>query len=153
MRPAASPERGRSSSTPTVALHVAANRPVGGLVLQNPPPLRQLILGRYGWWNLWILAGPVASRVPAELDSLANAPRVTAPAVFIASGDDGIIPASYHRRVIDVYAGPKRVIDMPGATHDSPLTREAAARFAEDLQWLWQSAKPAGSASRPADTR
>ena len=47
------------------------SRPVssgcGLLILQNPPPLRQLILERYGWWNLWLLAfaGPVArSGVP-----------------------------------------------------------------------------------------
>ena len=50
--------------------HVAANRPVAAIVLQNPPPLRQLILGHYGWWNLWLIATPVALGVPSELDSL-----------------------------------------------------------------------------------
>jgi hypothetical protein len=124
----------------TAALYVAANRPVAGLVLQNPPPLRQLILGYYGWWNLWTLAGPIASRVPAELDSLKNASRVPASAVFISAGADGVIPARYHRRVFGAYAGPKRMIEMPGAGHDSPLTREAAADFAKDVDWLWQSA-------------
>jgi len=46
----------------TAALHVAASRPAGiaGLILQNPPPLREMILRRFGWWNLWLLAGPVA---------------------------------------------------------------------------------------------
>jgi hypothetical protein len=38
---------GMSLGTPA-ALHVAANRPVAGVVLQNPVPLRQLILGRFG---------------------------------------------------------------------------------------------------------
>lgn len=133
----------------TVGLQVAVNRPVAGLVLQNPPPLRRLVLGYYGWWNLWVLAGPVASRIPPELDSLANAGRVSAPAVFISAGSDGIIPASYHRMVIDAYAGPKRVIDMPGAGHDSPLTREAAEQFAGGLDWLWRA--PASS-STPTPT-
>src|SRR4051794_37189872 len=41
------------------ALHIAAHRAVAGLVLHNPPALRQLILRQYGWWNLWLLAGPV----------------------------------------------------------------------------------------------
>ena len=43
----------------TAALHVAASRPAGiaGLILQNPPPLREMILRRFGWWNLWLLAG------------------------------------------------------------------------------------------------
>src|SRR5204862_6043367 len=49
------------------ALHVAAQRPVTGLILHNPPPLRQMILRRFGWWNLWLLAGPVALQVPRDL--------------------------------------------------------------------------------------
>lgn len=122
----------------TVGLYLAAHRPVAGLVLQNPPPLRQLVLGYYGWWNLWVAAGPIAMRIPTELDSLANAPHVSAPAVFISAGNDGIIPARYHRQVIEAYAGPKRVIEMPGAGHDTPLTREAAEAFSHDLDWMWR---------------
>jgi len=30
------------------------------LILTNPPPLRQLIMGHYGWWNLWLAAAPQA---------------------------------------------------------------------------------------------
>src|SRR6478736_2180132 len=52
-----------------VAMDVAANREVRGLILHNPPPLRQIILRNYGWWNLWLLAGPVALQIPRELDS------------------------------------------------------------------------------------
>jgi hypothetical protein len=125
----------------TAGLYVAAHRPIAGLILQNPPPLRPLILGRYGWWNLWLLAGPVASRIPGELDSVANGPRVTAPAVFISHGADGVTPASYHRQVIDAYAGPKRVIEMPTAGHDAPLTREAAQALGEGMNWLWESSR------------
>src|SRR6187549_1983747 len=51
-----------------VAMNVAANREVRGLILHNPPPLRQIILRNYGWWNLWLLAGPVALQIPRELD-------------------------------------------------------------------------------------
>lgn len=53
------------------ALHVAAQRPdLAGLILQNPPLIRQIILKGYGWWNLWLLAGPLATHVPAALDSV-----------------------------------------------------------------------------------
>src|SRR5438552_17993222 len=50
----------------TAALHVAASRPAGiaGLILHNPPPLREMILRRFGWWNLWLLSGPVALQIP-----------------------------------------------------------------------------------------
>src|SRR6266481_5091262 len=32
----------------TAALHIAAHRPVAGLVLHNPPPLREMILHQFG---------------------------------------------------------------------------------------------------------
>ncbi|MDB5293564.1 MAG: hypothetical protein JWL69_4805 [Phycisphaerales bacterium] len=124
----------------TAALCVAARRPVAGLVLQNPPALRQLILGHYGWWNLWLLAGPAALQIPPDLDSLANARRVSAPAVFIMAGNDEVIPPYYHDLVYAAYAGPKRRIDMPGARHSDALTREAAQEFANGRDWLWHSA-------------
>ena len=126
------------------ALCVAARRPVAGLLLQNPVPLRQLILGQYGWWNLWLLAGPVAAKIPADLDSPVNAARASAPAIFISASADEVIPPKYHRLVIKAYAGPKRVIGVPGARHNDPLPREAAQQLAADLDWLWSSAAARG---------
>ena len=64
----------------TAALHIAAQRPVVGLILQNPPPLREMILRRFGWWNLWLLAGPVALQIPKDLNSIRNAKAIRAPA-------------------------------------------------------------------------
>ncbi|MCH7727988.1 MAG: hypothetical protein IH991_16155, partial [Planctomycetes bacterium] len=37
-----------------IALYVAANCPVDGLLLRNPPPLREVIVGCHGWWNFGI---------------------------------------------------------------------------------------------------
>ena len=48
---------GQSLGT-AAALHVAANRPVAGAVLWSPPPLRNMILTRFGWWNLWLAGRP-----------------------------------------------------------------------------------------------
>jgi hypothetical protein len=137
------------------ALSVAARRPVAGMLLWNPPPLREVIVGHYGWWNLWLVAGPVASRVPAELDSLENASRSIAPVVFVLAGADGVVPPAYQRRVVEAYAGPKRLIEMPGAGHADPLTREAAAQLAEGMDWLLlrasrQAGTQVGSASADA---
>ena len=120
----------------TVALCVAARRPVAGVILQNPPPLKQLILGKYGWWNLWLVAGPVASHIPVELDSIHNAKLSTARAIFIVSDSDEVIPPRYHAMVVDAYAGPKRIIHMPGAAHNAPLPREAADQLKKELDWL-----------------
>jgi pimeloyl-ACP methyl ester carboxylesterase len=123
------------------ALHVAANRPaVAGLVLQNPPPLRRLILGRYGWWNLWLAAGPIAVQVPGSLDSLDDARRCRAPAVFLVGERDSLVPPKYQQMVIDAYAGPKQVIRMHDTTHWQPVTGQAEAQLAIEIDRLWEQA-------------
>ena len=70
----------------TPALHVAAHRRVAGLILHNPPPLREIILRRFGWWNLWLLAGPVALQIPKDLDSISNAKAIHAPRNLFVGG-------------------------------------------------------------------
>lgn len=121
----------------TAALHIAANRPVSGLILTNPPPLRQLILGRYGWWNLWLAACPVALGVPAELDSIANAAKVHAPAVIVTAEQDTIVPAEYQQKVIDAYAGLKQLVSLPNAGHNTPASHANPTTWYAAMDWLW----------------
>lgn len=128
----------------TAALHIAAQRSVAGLVLHNPVPLREIILRRFGWWNLWVLAGPIALQIPRDLDSIANAKASHAPAVFLLAEKDEIVPPRYHRQVVNAYAGQKHLIELHGAHHNDPLEGAALANFYEALDWLL----PTGS--RPA---
>jgi len=133
------------------ALHVAANRPVAGAVLWSPPPLRDMILRRFGWWNLWLLAGPIALQVPDELDSLRNARKVTAPAVFVATGRDAVVPLVYQTKVSKAYAGETRYIRLPEAEHNAVIEGELVAQYQDALDWLWDKAKapsPTAAASR-----
>jgi uncharacterized protein len=127
----------------TSALYVAANRPCAGVVLQNPPPLQRLLMQHYGWWNLWLVAGPVTLQVPAELNSLRNAPNVHVPAVIVTADEDTTIPPKYHKMVIDAYAGEKRVIAMHGGHNDS-VSRDAEVQLRDGIDWLWESAREAG---------
>src|SRR5437868_9069521 len=120
----------------TVALHVAANRSVHGVVLHNPPPLRQIILRHFGWWNLWLLAGPVALELPRELDSLENAKRIRAPGLFILAERDEIVPPKFQRLVFAAFAGEKRMINLPGAYHNSPIEGTIMADVYRGYDWL-----------------
>ena len=120
----------------TAALHVAANRAVVGLILQNPPPLREMILHRFGWWNLWLIAGPVALQIPKDLDSIANAKAIHAPAIFLLAEKDEVVPPRYHKLVVDAYAGGKRVISLPSAYHNDPIPGAALADLNNALGWL-----------------
>jgi pimeloyl-ACP methyl ester carboxylesterase len=120
----------------TAALHVAAQRPAAGLILHNPVPLREMILRRFGWWNLWLLAGPVALQIPRELDSISNAKAIHAPAIFLVAERDEVVPPRYHKLVVEAYAGQKRVIPLAGAHHNDPIEGTALADFYRALDWL-----------------
>ena len=123
------------------ALHVARQRPVAGLILHNPLPLRQMILRRFGWWNLWLLAGPIALQIPRDLDSISNATAIQTPAIFLLAEKDEIVPPRYHRLVVDAYAGQKRVISLPGAYHNDPVEGAALAELNHALDWLLPKTK------------
>ena len=123
------------------ALHVAAQRPAAGLILQNPPPLRQMILRQFGWWNLWLLAGPIALQIPRELDSIANAKAIHAPAIFLLAGKDEVVAPRFHRLVVEAYAGEKRVISLPGAYHNDPVEGAALAELNHGFDWLLPKTK------------
>src|SRR5881398_600908 len=123
----------------TAALHVAASRPAGiaGLILHNPPPLRELILRQFGWSNLWLLAGPVALQIPRDLDSVANAKRIRAPAIFLLAENDEIVPPRFQRLVVDSFAGEKQVIRLPGAYHNSPIEGPVVTDIHHAYDWLF----------------
>ncbi len=112
----------------TLGLYLAATRrgdvPVAGLVMKNPPPLRELILGRFGWWNLWIGAGPVARALPRELDAIGHARRSWVPALFVRAENDSLVTPGYQQRIIDAYAGPHRTLVLEGADHNTVLSAE-----------------------------
>jgi pimeloyl-ACP methyl ester carboxylesterase len=129
----------------TAAFHVAAQRPVTGLILHNPPPLRQMILRQFGWWNLWLLAGPMALQIPRDLDSISNAKAIHAPAIFLLAEKDEVVPPRFHRLVVDAYAGEKRVIPLRGAYHNDPIEGVGLADFYHALDWLLaKTNSPAG---------
>jgi len=127
---------GQSLGT-AAALHVAANRPVAGTVLWSPPPLRNMILTRFGWWNLWLLAGPVAMAVPSQLDSMRNAREASAPGLFVITGRDTVVPLKYQTKVADAYRGEKKYVRLPDSEHNAVLEGASIAEYQAGLDWLW----------------
>ena len=123
----------------TAALHVAA-QPAGrrGVVLQNPPPLRQIVLRQYGWWNLWLIAGPVGVAHPLRARQRGQCPRRPRAGRVPARGEGRIVAPRFQRLVVDAYAGKKRIIPLPGAGHKSPI--EGAVREEFSARWIgcWQ---------------
>ena len=95
-----------------------------------------MILRQFGWWNLWLLAGPVSLQIPRDLDSIANARAARAPAIFLLAEEDEIVAPRWQRLVVDAYAGEKRIITLAGANHNSPVEGTAVADLHCALEWL-----------------
>ena len=127
----------------TVALHVARQREscIAGLILEKPLELRSLILGRHGWWNLWLLATPVAFGVPGSVCSASNAAAITSlPAVFLVAERDVVIPPRYQRKVIDAYRAPARVVSAP-IDHNQAFTAENTPDLGPAMEWLLEKVR------------
>lgn len=126
-----------------IALYVASRHPSAGLLLRNPPPLRELIVGRFAYKTLWLGARFVAKQVPEDLDAIANAAKCECPAVFVMSGRDRVVPPTYQQRIHEAYAGPTRITNLPDADH-ADFSFEPAVRkqYAADLDWLRTQIQP-----------
>jgi len=120
------------------ALYVAAARRIDGVIVRNVPPLREVILGRFGWWNLNIGARLIASQVPKELCCIHNARRTSAPGIFVVSKMDRIVPSRCQQLVIDAYAGEKKVLVLPHADHGTSMTEDEIRQYGSLVDWLWE---------------
>lgn len=123
----------------TVALHLAAQHArvpnLAGLILRNPPPLAQLIAGKFGWRTLGLSLG-VARQIPRDLDSAANAALAKVPCVLLCAGRDRIVPPRFQQLIVRNYGGPKQVVTIPAADHVFELSEPDLTSYAAALTWL-----------------
>lgn len=117
------------------AFHLAANKQLAGLLVRNPLPLRELIAGQHGWWNLG-LSKLIAAQVPEALCSITNAARANMPAVFVMSEKDRTVPPSYQRQIINAYAGEQRLMVLRDADHATPIDEGQVPEYLEILNWF-----------------
>jgi predicted alpha/beta hydrolase family esterase len=120
------------------AFHLAASKHFAGLLVRNPPSLRELIAGRHGWWNLGF-SKLIAAQVPESLCSISNATRANVPAVFVMSEKDRTVPPSYQRRIINAYAGEQRLMVLRDADHTTPIDESQVPEYLEVLNWFRQA--------------
>jgi pimeloyl-ACP methyl ester carboxylesterase len=118
------------------ALYLAARHPVAGLILRNPPPLREVILARFKWRTLRLGARLIARQIPAELDAVRNAAAARVPAVFVMARRDRVVPPPCQQQIVDAYQGPHRVLPLADADHHTPLTDAEAEQYRGLLVWL-----------------
>ncbi len=123
------------------ALHVVRERrtaPPAALVLDRAPNIPRIVAGRYGWWNLFLVAGPVLASLPRAVHSRANATKAGAvPALFVIGRRDRLVRPKNAETIASAYAGPKLTVYVD-AGHDAWLDGHDPGVHA-GLDWLWRA--------------
>ena len=96
-----------------VATYLAANRPVKAVVLVTPYDSVANVAKEKFWFV------PVSLLLKHRFDSVALAPKISQPALFIVASEDVTIPPVHARRLFDAWAGPKTWRLVKGETHDT----------------------------------
>ncbi|MEX0637246.1 MAG: alpha/beta hydrolase [Burkholderiales bacterium] len=96
-----------------VAVALASERPLAGLVLVTPFDSLTALAKRYYWYL------PVDWMLKHRFDSIALAPRLQTPLLCLIAERDEVIPAVHGERLCDAWGGPKRKVLLPGANHNS----------------------------------
>jgi len=135
-----------------VSLFVAARRPVAGIALLNPPPLREVV-ATHAWWNFGVLTKKVAAQVPDELDAIANARQCRVPLFAVVAERDEIVPARLQQAIYDNYAGPITLYRMKGATHGSHVNAEGQQRRQEWTDVVWRDVVERYAARAPGEPK
>jgi len=95
-----------------VAVHVASQRPVQRVILVTP------------FDSLTNVAGYHYPLVPIRLllrhpfDSVSLAPTLTQPLLVLMAGQDTVVPNRFTKNLIDQWAGPKEMVNIPEAGHN-----------------------------------
>jgi len=122
---------GRSLGT-ALAAHLAAERPVAGVVLISPYDSLAAV-GRHHY--PWL---PVSLLLRHRFDALSDARHIHAPLLAIVAPSDPIIPIERSQALYTAWAGPKLWHAVPGADHNTlgatPDFWEAVARFLAQLR-------------------
>jgi hypothetical protein len=95
-----------------VATYVAAECPVAAVVLISPYDSMAAVGQRHYPWL------PVTLLLKHPFDSASRAPGVRVPLLAIAGERDGIIPPAHSRALVAAWGGPKRLVELPGASHN-----------------------------------
>jgi pimeloyl-ACP methyl ester carboxylesterase len=126
----------------TSALHVVRQRaqtPPAAIILDRAPNIPRIVAGRFGWWNLFVLAGPVLATLPRAVHSRANAKRARdVPALFLIGRDDRLVRPKNAETILSAYAGPKLAVWFDGG-HEAWLDGDLDG-VREGLAWLWSLA-------------
>jgi pimeloyl-ACP methyl ester carboxylesterase len=96
-----------------VAVALAAERPLAGVILATPFDSLAAVAKRYYWYL------PVDLLLKHRFDSIALAPNLKQPLLCLISARDEVIPPVHGERLFDAWGGVKRKIILEDAGHNT----------------------------------
>ncbi len=96
-----------------VAVHVAAKRKVGGVILVTP--FDSLVNVAKSHYPIF----PVGWLLKHRFDSAALAVDIDTPALFLTASHDRVVPVRFARRLEQVWAGPTTAVSVGGTDHNT----------------------------------
>ena len=115
-----------------VAVHLAAQRPVAGVILVSPyDSVESVAKGIYPYL-------PIRLMLKHRFDSLTRAPQINAPLLCLVASDDRVIRRPHSERLYAAWGGPRQWREIRDTAHDSiadaPEYRRAIADFLDKLR-------------------
>jgi len=96
-----------------VAVYLATQRPVAGVILVSPyDSLESVARGLYPFL-------PIGLMLKHRFDSLSRAPGIKAPLLCLVASGDRVIPRPHSERLYAAWGGPKQWREIRPADHDS----------------------------------
>jgi len=96
-----------------VAVDLAFRRPVAGMLLVTPfDRLSSVASHHYPFL-------PVRRMLRHRLDSVDLAPQISVPSLVVLAENDDTVPPRYGRRLHEALAGPRELVTISGADHNS----------------------------------
>ena len=96
-----------------VAVALAAERPLAGVVLATPFDSLAAVAKRYYWYL------PVDWMLKHRFDSAARAPQLKTPLLCLIAERDEVIPAVHAERLFEAWGGAKRKVVLAEAGHNT----------------------------------
>ena len=116
-----------------VAVQVAAQRQVSGVVLDSPfSSLVELAAQRHPYL-------PVRRFMKDKYETTSHAARITAPVLVLHGEKDPIVPLAMAREVFHALAGAKRMVTFPEGRHLNHGrfgSHDVVLRFLKDRRWM-----------------
>ncbi len=96
-----------------VAVHVAAHRRVGGVILVTP--FDSLVNVAKAHYPIF----PVGLMLKHRFESASLAPDIAVPALFLTASHDQVVPPRLAKKLADAWGGPTTAVEVGGTDHNS----------------------------------